>query len=137
LPHRSRCLSARSTALTAAKIRICAAADCRPRELRALMKQVERDVLPLLTPIAVGPSAPFPHMPSLSLNVGVVGDEHDSLFICISIPQDVPRFLEVVSRGVRVPVETAVGQSFAFPLLATTLVGQRRAAEDAGPIAEY
>jgi polyphosphate kinase len=34
------------------------------------MKQVERDVLPLLTPIAVGPSAPFPHMPSLSLNVG-------------------------------------------------------------------
>lgn len=52
----------------------------------------------------------------------VVGDEHDSLFICISIPQDVPRFLEVGSRGVRVPVETAVGQSFAFPLLATTLV---------------
>jgi polyphosphate kinase len=42
------------------------------------MKQVERDVLPLLTPIAVGPSAPFPHMPSLSLNVGVVGDEHDA-----------------------------------------------------------
>ncbi len=67
----------------------------------------------------------------------VVGDEHDSLFIRISIPQDVPRFLEVGSRGVRVPVETAVGQSFAFPLLATTLVGQRRAAEDAGPIAEY
>jgi hypothetical protein len=65
LPHRSRCLSARSTALTAAKIRIRAAADCRPRELRALMKQV------------------------------------------------------------------------AFPLLATTLVGQRRAAEHAGPIAEY
>jgi hypothetical protein len=38
---------------------------------------------------------------------------------------------------VRVPVETAVGQSFAFPLLATTLVGQQRAAEHAGPIAEY
>jgi hypothetical protein len=48
-------------------------------------------------------------------NSVVVGDEHDSL----------------------VPVETAVGQSFAFPLLATTLVGQQRAAEHAGPIAEY
>jgi hypothetical protein len=70
-------------------------------------------------------------------NSVVVGDEHDSLFICISIPQDVPRFLEVGSRGVRVPVETAVGQSFAFPLLATTLVGRRRAGEHAGPIAEY
>ncbi len=98
-------------ALAAAKIRVCAPEDCRPRELRALRKTVERDVLPLLTPIAVGPGAPFPHVPSLSLNVAVVvGDERDPRFVCIRIPQDVPRFLEVGTRGVRVPVESAVVQ---------------------------
>jgi polyphosphate kinase len=95
-------------ALTAAGIRVCGAEECRPREFRALTKRFERELLPLLTPIALGPAGPFPHVPSLALNVGVVvGDENETRFICISVPQDVPRFLTVGSRGLCVPAEDA------------------------------
>jgi polyphosphate kinase len=97
-------------ALEAEGIRICAADECRPRELRALTKRFQREVLPLLTPIAVGPVSAFPHVPSLALNVGVlVADGAETRFVCVSVPQDVPRFLDV-GHGTRVAVEDAIVQ---------------------------
>ncbi|HEY6613204.1 MAG TPA: hypothetical protein VIZ32_01755, partial [Vicinamibacterales bacterium] len=44
-------------------IRIISIDECGPRELRSLRKQFEREIQPLLTPIAVGPAAPFPNIP--------------------------------------------------------------------------
>ena len=98
-------------ALAATGIQIVAPDECRPRELRALSKRFEREIVPLLTPIALGPAAPFPHVPSLGLNVAVmVEDAADgtSRFVRINVPQDVPRFLDVGDRGVRVAVEDAI-----------------------------
>ena len=96
-------------ALAAAGIRIVAPADCRAGELRSLTKRFDREVLPLLTPIALGPTAAFPPVPSLAVNVGVdVADGDERRFVWISVPQDVPRFLEVGRRGVHVPVEDAL-----------------------------
>jgi polyphosphate kinase len=96
-------------ALAAARIRVCGPEGCSPREVSTLGKRLERDVLPLLTPIAVGPAAPFPHAQSLALNVGaIVKGEHETRFVCISFPQDLPRFLEVGTRGVFVLVEDAL-----------------------------
>jgi polyphosphate kinase len=97
------------------EIRICKPEDCRPRDLRSLAKLFEREVLPLLTPIAVGPAAPFPHVASLGLNLGVlVSNERAQHFLCISIPQDVPRFLEVSDRGARVAVEDVLAHFLPF-----------------------
>jgi polyphosphate kinase len=46
---------------------------------------------------------------SLGLNVGVLlAQEDEPRFVCIGVPQDVPRFLEVGARGVRVPIEDAL-----------------------------
>ena len=96
-------------ALTAAGIRVCAPDDCSPRELKSLAKRFEREVLPLLTPIAVGPAAPFPHVHSLGLNVGVlVADEAGRRFVCISVPNELPRFLDVGGRGAFVAIEDAL-----------------------------
>jgi polyphosphate kinase len=96
-------------ALAAARIRISRPKDCSPRELRSLTKRFEREVLPLLTPIAVGPGAPFPHVQSLGLNIGaLLKDENARRFVCISVPQELPRFLDLGSRGVFVPVEDAL-----------------------------
>jgi polyphosphate kinase len=96
-------------ALAAARIRVCGPKDCSPRELKSLAKRFERNVLPLLTPIAVAPGSPFPHVQSLGLNVGViVKDENESRFVCINIPQELPRFVEIGSRGVLVPIEDAL-----------------------------
>jgi polyphosphate kinase len=96
-------------ALTDAGIRLAAPDECRPRELKALAKRFEHEVLPLLTPIAPGPAAPFPHVPSRAVNVGVlVGPEVRSEFVCISIPADIPRFLGLGGGGPWIPVEEAV-----------------------------
>jgi polyphosphate kinase len=96
-------------ALAAAGIRLCTPDECRPRELRSLAKRFDREVMPLLSPIAVGQAAPFPHVHSLALNVGVaVSDTIDTRFVCISLPQELPRFIEVGARGVVVAVEDAL-----------------------------
>jgi polyphosphate kinase len=96
-------------ALAEAKIRVCRPEECRPRELRSLAKRFEREVLPLLTPLAVAPGAALPHVPSLGLNVGVrVAPEDEARFLYVGIPEDVPRFFEVGTRGVRVAIEDAL-----------------------------
>jgi polyphosphate kinase len=96
-------------ALADAGIRISSPEECRPRELRSLATRFDREVLPLLTPIALGPAAPFPPVSSLAVNIGVVvADGNETRFVCISVPQDVPRFLDVGGRGVHVPVEDAL-----------------------------
>src|SRR5262245_7018238 len=64
-------------ALANAKIRFCRPEECRPGELRSLTKRFEREVLPLLTPLAVSPGGELPHVPSLGLNVGVLVAQDD------------------------------------------------------------
>jgi polyphosphate kinase len=96
-------------ALDAAGIRICRPGDCRPRELRALARRWEQELLPLLTPVAVRPGAPFPHVQSLGIDLCLTAGSGDAVrFVCIGVPQGVPRFLEVGARGVHVAVEDAI-----------------------------
>jgi polyphosphate kinase len=97
--------------LAAAGIRIVPIAACSGRELRSLTTRFERDVQPLLTPIAVGPAAPFPSVPSLALSVAaLVSDtcEGEPRFVRVNVPNDLPRFLEVGGRGTRVPLEDVI-----------------------------
>jgi polyphosphate kinase len=94
--------------LGAAGVRICGLDDCRPRDLRSLTKRVERHLLPLLTPFALGPAAPFSRVPSLGLNLAIgVRDTNGMRFVCVGVPQGVQRFLSL-GRGVHVPVEEAL-----------------------------
>jgi polyphosphate kinase len=96
-------------ALDAAGIRICRPEECRPRELRALTARWEQELLPLLTPVAVRPGAPFPHVQSLGIDLCLTAGTGDDLrFVCISVPQGVPRFVEIGQRGVHVAVEDAI-----------------------------
>jgi polyphosphate kinase len=98
-------------ALAAERIRIVPVDDCTPRELRALTKRFEREIAPLLTPIAVGSAAPFPYVPSLALNIGAIvvdavsGERH---FVRVNVPDGLPRFVGVGSRGTRVLLEDAI-----------------------------
>jgi len=98
-------------ALAGEGIRIGEVGDCSPRELRALTKRFEREIQPLLTPIAVGVAAPFPYVTSLALNIGLlVRDDNTSeqRFIRVNVPDDAGRFLEVGTKGLRIPVEEAI-----------------------------
>jgi polyphosphate kinase len=102
--------------LAAAGMRTCRPQDCRPRDLRTLEKRLEQEVLPLLTPIAFGPPGAFPLVQSLGINLAVaMRHRGEDRFVCIGLPDDVPRFLEAAARGVRVPVEDLV--TYVLPAL--------------------
>ena len=98
-------------ALAAEGIRVGGIAECSPRELRALTKRFEREIEPLLTPIAVGLAAPFPYVTSLALNIGLLvrdTETDEQRFIRVNVPDDLPRFVPVGDRNVHVPLEEVI-----------------------------
>jgi polyphosphate kinase len=98
-------------ALAAEGIRIAAPDDCAPPELRALSQMFDREIGPLLTPLALGAWTRFPALHSLALNIAVtVNDEQadERRLVLIHVPSDAPRFLELGLHGIRVPLEEAV-----------------------------
>jgi polyphosphate kinase len=91
-------------ALAAQGVRVCAVEACSPRELRVLTKRFSREIEPLLTPIAVRAAAPFPYVPSLALNIGIIAREAgERYFVRVNVPVDLPRFIE--AGAVRVAIE--------------------------------
>ena len=66
------------------------------REQRELRKMFARDILPILTPLAIDPAHPFPHISNLSLNLLVViKDGGRDLMARIKVPITIRRFLKV------------------------------------------
>ena len=75
--------------------------DAEARErLRALF--LER-VFPLLTPLAVDPSHPFPYISNLSLSLAVEvrNESGGTAFARVKVPNSLPRFLEIERRAER------------------------------------
>lgn len=91
----------------------------------------EEQIFPVLTPLAIDPSHPFPYISNLSLNlVVVVRDEvlHKDLFARVKVPNSLPRFLplpddlrrqekEVKAVWTGVPLEQVIAHNLAtlFP----------------------
>ena len=74
-------------------------------ERRRLAEYFEAQVFPVLTPLAVDPSHPFPYISGLSLNLAVLVRDPDGdtqRFARVKVPNNVPRFV-VVSQS---PLET-------------------------------
>ncbi len=57
----------------------------------------EREVFPVLTPLAFDPTHPFPHISNLSLNLAVVihDPDHGELFARVKVPAVLPRLVPV------------------------------------------
>ncbi|MGA1602056.1 MAG: polyphosphate kinase 1 [Prochlorothrix sp.] len=71
-----------------------------PELKRYLENYFEQHIFPVLTPLAVDPSHPFPHISNLSLNLAVVvrddrGDDNPEQFARIKIPAMLPRFVKL------------------------------------------
>ena len=83
-------------ALAAEGIAIGSVDDLSTRDLERLERRFEREVFPVLTPLAVSPGQPFPYISPLSLSVGVLvrdpgtGEER---FARLKVPEGLPRFL--------------------------------------------
>ncbi len=70
-------------------------------------------IFPVLTPLAVDPSHPFPYISGLSLNLAVVvkkPESDDDLFARVKVPSNLPRFVETGKSGTRrfVPMEEVI-----------------------------
>jgi len=70
-----------------------------------------REIYPVLTPLAVGPGQPFPYISGLSLSLGVIVRDPESTeerFARVKVPEGLKRFVGVGSRGLMIPLESAI-----------------------------
>jgi polyphosphate kinase len=85
--------------------------DCNKRELEQLGRRFEREVYPVLTPLAVGPGQPFPYISGLSLSLGILvrdPENGDDRFARVKVPELLPRFLPIGDRGLFLPLERVI-----------------------------
>ena len=95
--------------LAAAGVEIAAIEDCSSRETEKLERFFEREVYPILTPLAVGPGQPFPYMSGLSLSLGVIAldpETGEERFARVKVPEVLHRFVPVGNR--LVPLESVI-----------------------------
>jgi polyphosphate kinase len=95
-------------ALAAEGVQVTRVEDLSDPERVELERRYERDIYPVLTPLAVGPGQPFPYISGLSISVAVfvrdpeTGEER---FARVKVPEGLPRFLAVGEEGRFVPLE--------------------------------
>jgi len=61
-------------------------------------------IFPVLTPLAVDPSHPFPYISGLSLNIAVIlqgESEEQELFARVKVPSNLPRFIQTSNGGTK------------------------------------
>jgi polyphosphate kinase len=88
----------------------------------------EEQIFPVLTPLAVDPSHPFPFISNLSLNLAVVvqnPDTEEEFFARVKVPSVLPRFLPIppelgiaetgeIAHWTGVPLEQAIAHNLEF-----------------------
>lgn len=87
--------------------------DLTAAERQHLAEMFRREIFPVLTPLAIDPGHPFPHLHNKSLNlVTVMQRPHhtDKLFAVVQVPAVLPRFVQLPSdKGhVLVALETVI-----------------------------
>ena len=80
----------------------------------------ERQIFPVLTPLAVDPGHPFPYISNLSLNLALMVRDADSLerrFARVKVPNLLPRFVVMPDGERYVPLEQVIAEhlSSLFP----------------------
>ena len=98
-------------ALAAEGIVIGGIEDCNERELKRLEKHFQREIYPVLTPLAVGPGQPFPYISGLSLSLAVFAADPDTgeeRLARVKVPEGLPRFIEIGKRGLFVSLEQVI-----------------------------
>jgi polyphosphate kinase len=98
-------------ALAAAGIAVLQIEELDEGEQQELHRLWERDVFPVLTPLAVGPGQPFPYISALSVSLGLFVRDRETgeeRFARVKVPEGLPRF-QAVGNGRLVPLERVLG----------------------------
>ena len=84
--------------LESAEIKIENLDQIKPRRQQKLRDYFEREIFPVLTPLASDPSHPFPHISNLSLNLAVIlrdPEKGEECFARVKVPQTLPRLISL------------------------------------------
>ncbi|HEX6676195.1 MAG TPA: RNA degradosome polyphosphate kinase [Actinomycetes bacterium] len=98
-------------ALAREGIRLADMSELDKRELDEVREYFEQQIFPVLTPLAVDPSHPFPHISNLSLSLAVTvrnPDRHHEQFARVKVPAILPRFMPLADGRTFVPLEQVV-----------------------------
>ncbi len=95
------------------------------REREHLARWFHSNVFPVLTPLAVDPAHPFPHISNLSLSLAVtlVDDEGEQRFARVKVPRLLPRWVPLLTGNAYLPLEQLIGAHLASLFPGVTLVG--------------
>jgi polyphosphate kinase len=90
--------------LAARGVRLLAAREVGPQGREHLRKHFREHVLPVLTPLAIDPGHPFPHLRNKSLNlIAMLSGSHRMLaaaaFAVVQVPGVLPRLVRVPTSG--------------------------------------
>ena len=123
-------------ALAQQGIRIEDVSVCDADELAELEERFQREIYPVLTPLAVGPGQPFPYISGLSLSLALFvrdAETGDERFARVKVPEGLPRFVSVGSGGLRVPLESTISHflSRLFPQMELSECAAFRVTRDA------
>jgi polyphosphate kinase len=86
-------------------------AECDEDERAELARRFERDVYPVLTPLALGPGQRFPYISGLSLSLGVLvrdPETGEERFARVKVPEGLSRFVYLGKRDYLVPLEAVM-----------------------------
>jgi polyphosphate kinase len=95
-------------ALAEENIVVSSVEELEPEELAELDERFQREIFPVLTPLAVGPGQPFPYISALSISLGLFVADPDSgeeRFARVKVPEGLARFFPIGNRGRFVPLE--------------------------------
>ncbi len=84
--------------LNAKGIHILNYVDLNQEQRTYLQQYFEEYIFPVLTPLAIDPSHPFPYISNLSLNLAVIvrdPDTDEELFARVKVPNVLPRFISL------------------------------------------
>jgi polyphosphate kinase len=98
-------------ALAKEGIRLADMSELDKQELDELSDYFEHQIFPVLTPLAVDPSHPFPHISNLSLSLAVTvrdPDRRNNRFARVKVPAILPRFVPLADDRTYVPLEQIV-----------------------------
>ncbi len=83
-------------------IRIVPVDELVPEQAEIVSQRFRNEIFPVLTPLTVDPSHPFPHLPNLSLNLIVTfaaDEEGHTPFAIVEIPPVIPPLIDVSHRA--------------------------------------
>jgi polyphosphate kinase len=127
LVEQQRCFNELLPLLREHGIKLVSMTELTAAEFAALDQFFEREVFPVLTPLAVDPGHPFPYISNLSLSLAVQirdpqrGVEH---FARLKVPKNLPRWVPVPGRAYEfVPLEGVIGANLGVLFPGMEIIG--------------